>query len=340
MHVDLVGEAGVEVADLRPADHQRLPGLRAVRGDHQRVRRVRRLVRDRARVRCRRGLVEAAGVEDHAALGVLGDRAVGEAAVDRGLEVAHLELAQVVEDAHPLLLAEPLDQAAEELRAARLVAAALAHELALERVEGEDVVAGERLVGRGVDRHVVVDPGDEDVDVVEHGLALGAGGLEHGALLGDLGLGLGAGLEVLEPADQPERVEPRGVDRGDARVVAGLLEQQAAILGGDPARGPDAVVVGRGGDVRDVERVALDHDARPRHRFDRRRGRGVDAEALGLEVGGQVAGADLVEQRCQPVVHQRLGVGGGARRDAAVLAGRDHVQRRVGEVIRRCRCGR
>ena len=61
-----------------------------------------------------------------------------------------LELAQVVEDRPALLLPVPVLQAAEELRAPRLVATALAEELALERVQREDVVAGPVRVGEAI----------------------------------------------------------------------------------------------------------------------------------------------------------------------------------------------
>ena len=121
---------------------------------------------------------------------------VVELAVDADRSVCVLELAQVVEDAHPLLRAEPLDQAAEELRAARLVAAALAQELALEGVERVDVVAGPGR-GRGaVERQVVVDSRDERVDVMQHLLALGPGGEQHVGLLRELGLGRSLGVKL------------------------------------------------------------------------------------------------------------------------------------------------
>jgi hypothetical protein len=54
--------------------------------------------------------------------------------------VARVALAQVVEDELPTLRPEALLQACEEHRAPRLVAAALPEELALERVDGVDVV--------------------------------------------------------------------------------------------------------------------------------------------------------------------------------------------------------
>ena len=53
----------------------------------------------------------------------------------------------------------------------------------------------------------------------------------------------GAGQEVLEAGDEADRAQARRVDRGDPCVEAGLLQQQAAVLGDEPARGPDAVVV-------------------------------------------------------------------------------------------------
>ena len=126
---------------------------------------------------------------------------------------------------------------------------------------------------------VVVDALDEDVDVVQDGRALGAGCEQDVGLLRDLVLGLLARLEVLQPGDEADRVEPRRADRGNARVVAGLREEQAAIRGSDPAGGPDAVVVGGAGDVRDVVGVADDRHARTRDVLDRRRRRVVDAEA-------------------------------------------------------------
>ncbi len=82
-----------------------------------------------------------------------------------------------------------------------------------------------------------------------------------------------------------------------------------SVGGGDPPRGPDPVVVGLRGYVRDVELVADDRHAGP---WDGLLGAGpvgADAEALGLEVGRQVADPDLVEQRREVVVHLRLDIG-------------------------------
>jgi hypothetical protein len=87
---------------------------------------------------------------------------------------------------------------------------------------------------------------------VQHGLPLRPDRLKHGGLLSELGLGLLARDERPEAADQAQRVETGSVDRGDARVVAGLLEQQPAVLGGDPTSRPDAVVMRGAGDVGDV----------------------------------------------------------------------------------------
>src|SRR5207249_6397811 len=56
------------------------------------------------------------------------------------------------------------------------------------------------------------------------------------------------------------------VDRGNASVVASLLQQQSAVLGRDPAGGPDAAGVAGGVDVRHVELVAGDRHPGARDR--------------------------------------------------------------------------
>ena len=63
--------------------------------------------------------------------------------------------------------------------------------------------------------------------------------------------------------------------------------------------------------MRDVELVAGDRDAGMGHGLDRAGPVGVDAEPLGLEVLVEVGVGDVVEQRRQPVVHERLRVGAG-----------------------------
>ena len=75
----------------------------------------------------------------------------------------------------------------------------------------------------------------------------------------------------------------------------------------------------------------------PRDRLDRARPVLADPEVRGLELRLQVGGGDLVEQRRERVVHQRLGVGAGRRRHGAVLAGRDDVARGGGVVVGRGR---
>ena len=125
----------------------------------------------------------------------------------------------------------------------------------------------------------------------------------------------------MQLGDEADRAEPGRVDRGDAGVVARLLEQQAAVLGGDPAGGEDAVVVGVGVDVRHAVDVAGDLDAgMAGNRLERARAVGAEAvERLRLEVGRQIAVGDLVEERRQAVVHRRLGVVGHRRRRLAGL---------------------
>jgi hypothetical protein len=226
---------------------------------------------------------------------------------------------------------ELLLEAAEELRVERLSPAALAEELALERVHGVDVVAGPRLVG-GVGRgEIGIDARDVGVDVAEHRLALLALVLQRPGLPGHDGLGLGAGHEVLKAGDQPDGAQPGSVDGRDPGVETGLLEQQPTILGEDPARRLDPARVGLRVDVGDVEAVAQEGDAREGHRLLGRRAVGVDAELLGLEVSEEVVGGDVVEERRQRVVH--LGLAGSLGTGHAVLAGRQDVPGDDGGVL-------
>ncbi len=328
VHVHLVGQAGVEVADLRPADHQRLAGPRLLGRHHQHVAGQARVGAGGGAARPgERGRLEAARVEDHVAHAALGRERVGEGAADRDRVLGVVVLAQVVEDREALAEAELRLEPAEELRGARLVAAALADELALERVDGVDVGARPALDLAAVRVVVGVDAADEGVDVVQYGAALAAPGPQHARLLGDLALGLGAGVEGLQRRDQPERVEAGCVDGGDPRVVAGLLEQQAAVLGEQPAGGPDARVARLGGDVRDV--VAVADDTHPGVGDLLTHGGAVGADrvpCLGLEVLGEVAARHVVEQRREAVVELGLGVGVGRRRDGTELARRDDVE--------------
>ncbi len=253
---------------------------------------------------------------------------VVEAAVDRRRAAGVEVLAQVVEHAVALRGPEAALERAEELGVGGLVTAALAEELVLERVEAVDVVAGERRRPGAVDLQVGVDAADEHVDVVQNVATLRPGVQQHLGLARDDTFGLGAGLEVLQVLDQADRGETGHVDRRDAGVVARLLEQQETILGGDPAGGPDAAVVGGGDDVRHVEAVADDRHARVRDRLGRARAVAGEPEALGLEISEQVGVADVVEQRRQRVVHLGLGERAGRRGDLG-LTRRDDVARHL-----------
>jgi hypothetical protein len=131
------GASGARRRRRRPAGRPVAPALQRVRVDHH----VARLGRGHLPVR--------------------------EGAADRHRRVGRLALAQVVEDQLAALRAEPPLQPGEEHRAPRLVAAALAEELVLERVDGVDVVPRPRPA-RAVDRaQLRVDPRGVDVDVVQ-----------------------------------------------------------------------------------------------------------------------------------------------------------------------------
>ena len=152
VHVHLVGEAGIEVADLRAADHQRVARRGLVAGDHQRVRSL--LLRDTGCApRAPRRRERASGSNEPGSRTTLPlvlsrDLAVGELAVDRGRRLRVLELAQVVEDAHALFVAEPLLQARPGTASGAPRRRRPAEELALERVQGEDVVSRAVRAGR------------------------------------------------------------------------------------------------------------------------------------------------------------------------------------------------
>ena len=66
-------------------------------------------------------------------------------------------------------------------------------------------------------------------------------------------------------AISPSALDARSVDRRDERVVAGLCEQQATVLGDHPSGAPGDVVTGRAVDVRHVVAVAQHRHAGMRH---------------------------------------------------------------------------
>ncbi len=296
-------------------------GGRVSSGDHQLVAGLHRPGGEAARDARRHGRRrrEAVVVQHHAARMLPRDVPVREVPVHRGDAAGVLELAEVVERLEATPLAQLLLQAVEELRVLGLSPAALAEELPLQGVHRVDVVARPGSAGRVGRGQIGVDAGYEAVDVPQHGLALLAGALQLLGLLGDDRLGLRARLEALQAGDQPDRAQTGRVDGRDAGVVAGLLEQQPAVLGEDPAGGLNAAGVGRGVDVRDIESVTQQRDPGERDALLRGRPVRVDAELLGLEVGEQVVRADAVEERRERVVHLRLGRG--VRGRSPVLAG-------------------
>ena len=159
---------------------------------------------------------------------------------------------------------KPALERAQELGIDGLLASPLPHELVLDRVERVDVGARERRDVRirservAMSPDVSVDPRQVDVDVVQYGSALGPVGQQHAGLLGDLPLGLSAGGEAREAADQADRALSGSVDRRDPPDVARFAEQGATILGHDPPRPPGDVVAGPTVDVRDVEAIAVE----------------------------------------------------------------------------------
>ena len=119
-------------------------------------------------------------------------------------------------------------------------------------------------------------------------------------------------------------------------LVARLGEQQPAILLQHPAHRPRDVVARAAVDVRDVEAIAQHRHALVP---------GPDSSVAGpsgprpnpsdLKSDCRSASRDVVEQRRERVVHERLLIGPGGRRHGAVLAGRDDVARGGGVVVSR-----
>src|SRR6185295_13284998 len=103
-------------------------------------------------------------------------------------------------------------------------------------------------------------------------------------------------------------------------------------------------VVAVRGDVRNVVLVADDGHARARDVLGGAGAGGRDAVLLRLEVLGEVGVGDVVEQWRQAVVHERLGVRAGRRRDGAVLARGNDVEGGLrvvllgGSLVPRTRC--
>jgi hypothetical protein len=185
VHVDLEDESGEEVADLRPADEDRMTRGRTTAGDHQLVARLHPLGPDLAsEARGNRGRRRKAVVVQHdAARVLLRDVPIREVPVHGGDAAWILELAKVVEGREAPAGAELLLKPVQELRVLGLSAAALAQELTLQRVDGVDVVAGPGSIAGVTVGQVGIDARDIGVDVPQDGLALLAVPLQHVRLL-------------------------------------------------------------------------------------------------------------------------------------------------------------
>ncbi len=122
---------------------------------------------------------------------------------------------------------------------------------------------------------VRVDPRDERAHVGEQ-LPPVARRLQEPDRARELLLGLRARLEAATGERERERVDSRNVERGDPSRRTEQLQQQAAVLGRDPA-GTELDVGARAAvDVRDAPAVA--HDAQTRARTSCPLGLAFDAE--------------------------------------------------------------
>ena len=169
---------------------------------------------------------------------------------------------------------------------------------------------------RGVGgREVGVDPLQVDVQIVQHGASLRAGGEQRVGLLGDLVLGLLRGLECLERADQVDRADPGSIDRGQQAVVTRLLQQQvrsSASTHPAPQVTSSRVIPNTCGTSYWSRRTVTPGWGTCSSVYGPR---GGIAERHRLEELRQLALADVVEHRRQRVVHVRLRLGGGRCRE-------------------------
>src|SRR3954452_1885402 len=361
LHLDLHRQARVVEPDLRAAHEQRVAAGRLLARDDEDVAGLVALAGRRGVRLGRRGLGAGQpdeGVAERAALEA--DQALGVADADLGQRlgaagrVGRLRIvaaAQVLEGGVAVLLTELGAQAVEEQRVGDLVAAALAEELGLDRVQGVDVGPRERRRRRLGGRHARVDAGQVGVDVVEQLLALGALGLDAlGLLRGDLVDDLLAGLVVVQPEDEVDRRDAGQVDQAGDAVGTGLVHEQRLVGGDRVAGAEDGAGVGVAVDVRHAVRVALDRGADraggrrgARHRLGADEGRVVLGQEGGRLVVAAAVGAgherllgDVPEQGRDPVIHLGLGVGrqdAGRRRPrdpGGHLAVGDDVERGVG----------
>ena len=161
--------------------------------------------------------------------GVAGRDAVREARADRRRRLGVLLAAQVVEDRAPLGRAEPLLERGEELRAARLVAAAGA-EAAADRGRGRDGVLDRPRPNRHALAAVVrVDPGRVGGEVGEDAAAERAARAQEPDLLRQ------RRVELRARHERPRLVVRGPVDGRERARAADQLEQEPAVLGADPA---------------------------------------------------------------------------------------------------------
>ena len=307
VEVHLQRQAGVVEPDLRAADEERRAGLRRLSaGDEDVARHLRRAVgmvdRGGARGRRARGAREPgrrraeAAVDDahHAArVGHAGLRLVGEALRRRGSRLGVGAPAQVLVGLVAAGGAELGARGVEERGVGDLLAAALAQELRLDRVERVDVGARERRRRRLVLRVPEVDAREVDVDVAQQpapgrALRLDRLGLLRRRLVEDL---LGR-LVAVEAEQELDGGHARDVDEPRDAVGARQVEQQRAVGRLDVAGGEEDARVGVAVDVRDAVGVALDA-----------RADGADAGRRARDgVAGDERRVVLVDQRRRLVV--------------------------------------
>ena len=336
VEVGLHHDLGVEVAELRPHHGQRVAVLGFAVADEQEVRHFPFRGTGLAGGLGRRGALRS-GVDDRRAGGRPGrDGVVGERFARRRRRFGVVDLAQVAEDLEPFGRSEVALEAREQCGVGHFVAASVAEDRADEREAGDRVGDVDRRQQTLRRRHrglVGVDAFDPVLQVLFDLFALRALFGQDFLLFGDVFDPFGARRERTVFKQQAERIDAGHAERGGVGRAEAEVQEQAAVLGGDPAGAEHHVGAGLAEDVRDV--VAVAHDFKTGVAgFLGAQDWALDTELLRDEVFFKAFHADRLQRR-QFVVQHGLIARVGARYEPTFLTRGENLERWPGQVDQR-----
>ena len=323
MQVDLHEELREEVADLGTADEDWSAGLRPLRAEQERIRGG-SAVEGRSRSRERHG-GEASVVEDHAprrrrrgALELKASR------VDRRC-FRIVCGAQVVEHRLTFRVAQAPPQGVEEQRPPCLGATVRAEARREQGSHGDRVFRRVRRDGNVGLPEASVQPVHVGLDGRQHAFATLPGLRKQLHLLGKQRLALGAGNERPAAERELDRADTGDVECGCARRPAKELQQEATVFNRHEACAVCDVRRRLARDVGNAPAIALDDEAFPWPEHPRRLP--AQPQRCVLEAPPEVFGSHAIEERCQAFVELGLVVRVPVEDEAAVLPGRQDVER-------------